>query len=323
MMRKETTVYCRAFHYVQKCFVIILLFLVSKTTMEAQPQSTAIDSTHHELPTVVVDGLGGSAPVRTLNRGRVVWHMSALNRLPQIMGNSDPLRYAQTLPGIQTNNEYDSGLHIYGCDNSHNILTIADVPIYNANHLLGLFSTFNPSHYQQMSINKCATDASFSNRLGGQIELSLEQTPVDTVGGEFTIGLISSQGTIRIPIGHNSSLTLSGRLSYLNLLYGYALKNDGMRLHYSFADGNATWLWNPDSCNKVWVDAYWGATEPKCVKTDILLKWACSGAMLWYLRTGTTSLMPLHAYATPFTSAVTIIHSHLIIPFLHFLFLHQ
>ena len=50
--------------------------------------------------------------------------------------------------------EYDAGLHIQGCDNSHNLISIEGVPVYNASHLLGFFSTFNPSHFSRMSITK-------------------------------------------------------------------------------------------------------------------------------------------------------------------------
>ena len=77
--------------------------------------------------------------------------------LPQVLGSADPVRYAQMLPGVQTNGECRSGIHIQGCDNGHNFISIGGVPIYNVNHLLGIFSTFNALHYPSMSLSLMPT----------------------------------------------------------------------------------------------------------------------------------------------------------------------
>ena len=63
--------------------------------------------------------------------------MKFMENMPQILGNADPMHYAQMLPGVQTNNEYQGGIHVQGCDNEHNQITIGGVPVYNAVHLLG------------------------------------------------------------------------------------------------------------------------------------------------------------------------------------------
>ena len=50
--------------------------------------------------------------------------VSALQEMPKIMGNTDPLHVAELLPGVQTSSEYDAGLHILGCDNAHNEVSL-------------------------------------------------------------------------------------------------------------------------------------------------------------------------------------------------------
>lgn len=47
-----------------------------------------------------------------------------INTLPKILGNTDPIHYLQTMPGISTNNEYDAGIHIMGCSTGHNLVGI-------------------------------------------------------------------------------------------------------------------------------------------------------------------------------------------------------
>ena len=57
------------------------------------------------LDTVVVKGNTFSRTVRNRADGSFVWDMQMMDFLPKIMGNADPMHYAQMLPGIQTNNE--------------------------------------------------------------------------------------------------------------------------------------------------------------------------------------------------------------------------
>lgn len=184
--------------------------------------------------------------------------MEFMHRLPKILGNADPMHYTQLLPGIQTNAEYDAGLHIQGCENSHNIISIAGVPVYNASHLLGLFSTFIPSHFSRMSIIKNATAGEGYSCIGGILSMELHDTIPQKTKGEFSVGLMSSQGTIKIPFGKKAALFTSMRLSYLNMLYSPLLKIDNGQLFYSFGDINATYLQKIGKKHTMQIDIYSG-----------------------------------------------------------------
>ncbi len=241
------------------------------------PPSLSDTIENYELEEVIVSKSISKASPNVLSRGKVSWEMSSISLLPQFLGNADPMRYAHTLAGVQTNNDYDSGMHIYGCDNSHNMVSIEGVPIYNANHLLGLFSTFNPSHYSRFSIDKTATNATFPNRLGGNLQFESPHTIANSISGNLSLGLISSQGTLRLPTGKHSSLIISGRGSFINLLYGYALKYEESQMRYSFADTNISWDWKPSDEDHVCVDSYWGGDWSKLheqrYSADLKLNW--------------------------------------------------
>ena len=177
-----------------------------------------------------------------------------LQSLPKILGNTDPMQFVRLLPGVQTNSECDAGVHILGCDNAHNEISIGGVPIYGANHLLGLFSVFNPSHFTQMDFS----ESSRSNRLGGMVTMNLPDTLEKNVCGDFTVGMMSSQGSLGFRLGKNSHLKLSARRSYLNLLYGSWLKVQDSDLGYGFGDYNLTYLYTPTGKDKLWFDFYCG-----------------------------------------------------------------
>ena len=184
--------------------------------------------------------------------------VSALASLPSILGNSDPLHFAQMLPSMQSSSELDAGIHIQGCDHQHNLISIDGVPVYDASHLLGLFSVFNPGHFKSMTYSTVADGV---NRLGGSIDMQTDRDIPSATGGEVSLGLMSAQGTLRVPVSQKAVLAISGRRSFLNLLYGNAVELDGEPLQYGFSDLNATAVWAPSAKDCIWADFYYGSDE--------------------------------------------------------------
>ena len=230
------------------------------------------------LDDVVVVSDVYSSYLKPQNNGKTIeWNMQMMHRLPKILGNADPMHYVQLLPGVQTNSEYDAGLHVQGCDNMHNMVAIGGVPVYNAAHLLGLFSVFNPSHYPAMSFSKSLSECMVSGRLGAELNMDLPHALPDSINGEISTGLISSQGTLRLPINKKSALFVSLRTSYLNLLYGPLLSFDDYKLKYGFSDMNITYLYTPNKYNRVWLDVYAGHDNASILETSsskIIAKWS-------------------------------------------------
>ena len=80
----------------------------------------------------------------------------------------------------------------------------------------------------------------------------------EKTAGELAVGLISSQGTIKIPLNMKTALTLSLRGAYINLLYGKWLKADDNQVEYSFSDCNLTLVHTFDKRNSLTFDFYAG-----------------------------------------------------------------
>lgn len=238
------------------------------------------------LDTVTVKGNSFTSTVMNRTDGGLVWNMQLMDNLPKILGNADPMHYVQMLPGIQTNNEFKSGVNIQGCDQSHNLLTIGGVPIYNVSHLLGFFSTFNPSHYPMFTLYKSPPFAGAGNRLGGVLDMEASDEVADSVNGEYSIGLISSQGTLRAPLGRRTMLTASLRGSYVNLLYSRWLRADNQQIKYSFYDVNATLVHHIDQHHTLSLDFYGGnddvSLSERHYSADMADKWGNTmGAVHW------------------------------------------
>ncbi len=198
----------------------------------------------------------------------------SLRTMPMLLGSSDPVRLARYLPSLQASTEIDYGLHIQGNDHSHNLVSSGGVPIYGASHLLGIFSVFNPSHFESFHYS---TGAPGYNRLGGMLDMKLPETMPDKAEGDFSLGLLAFQGTLRAPVG-KSSLAVSLRRSYVNLLYSHFLRIGERPLTYGFTDANLTWQWQPSGRDRIWFDAYFGDD-----KTRMSTLTNAYGADFWWM----------------------------------------
>ena len=172
--------------------------------------------------------------------------------VPSFLGNADPIRFVRLLPSVQMNSEIEAGIYMQGSEHSHTLVSQAGVPIYGISHLLGLFSVFNTPHYKGMQYS---TTSRQETRMGGMVNMELPDTVAKVWGGDFSLGLLNAQGTVDIPLG-TSSLKVSARRTFVNLLYGNLLKYAEFPIRYGFTDANVTWTWKPGKRDKIWADFF-------------------------------------------------------------------
>lgn len=247
--------------HLKKVFVIVPLLLIFSIETFSQPDTLwyILDSTVF-VSRKNTSGLRGRANQFSLDSG-------LSSALPRIFGSAEAFRLIQYLPGVQTNAEYDNGIRIQGCDNSHNHISIDGIPVYGSTHFLGLFSIFNNSHFKSLEYS---SQSLIPNRLGGEINMIPKTDIHKGVTGDFEIGLMSSQGTVIVPFGEKLEVGVSMRLSYLNLLYGKFLEIDDNPLRYSFGDFNFSLLWNVSDNDKIWAESYFGRDMLKYSYSSLL-----------------------------------------------------
>lgn len=183
--------------------------------------------------------------------------MQGIKNLPNFLGTADPIRYLQTLPGINTNNELHSGIHIHGCDDYHNIISINGAPIYYPNHLLGLFSPFIPEHFTSIEVEKSNLSGDFPNRIGGNVSLLTKYKDLKKWNISANIGLIGVDATVGVPLAKNHNLFISARASLISLIYSKLLSFQNLSFKYDFQDYNLTYSYNGKD-DEVVLSGYYG-----------------------------------------------------------------
>ena len=234
--------------------VIAAISLLACLGLKAQEPDTVANLsldrsviTERAVPPMILNQKGISG---TINADKIA-------AIPSFLGNADPIRFVRLLPSVQVNTEVEGGLYMQGSDHSHTLISQSGVPIYGASHLLGFFSVFNTPHFKGMHY---ATSAGQESRIGGVIDMQLPDTVARRWSGDFSVGLLSAQGTFDIPMG-KSSLKISARRTFINLVYGNILQFAGYPIRYGFTDANLTWTWKPGTRDRVWVDVFGGLDQ--------------------------------------------------------------
>lgn len=228
-------------------------FTVPPDTVTAV-QDTLPDYVLNEL--MVVSRIPG--PMVSKSGNAVVVSIQGMQNMPKFLGTADPMRYLQTLPGVQVNTESSAGIFIQGCEDHHTILSIDGAPVFYPNHLLGLFSSFIPAHFEDMKVETSCHDAAFPNRLGGGVSLHSYTESDRPIGIEGNVGLIGSELTVPVRLGDRGFLSLSARTSYIGMLYSSLLSFNDMDIGYEFQDFNLTGSWEPGDNDRIVLSAFFG-----------------------------------------------------------------
>ena len=256
------------------------------------------------LDSITVSAWRDRRATRDDAQGATVWDMRRMDEMPQVFGTADPIRLVQMLPGVQTNSEYRSGINIQGCDNQHNRVTIDGVTVWNVNHLLGLYSTFNAEHFATARIARGVTGAASANHLGGTLAMETAGALADSTRITLDAGLIATSGTAQWVLGRRTSATISLRESHVNLLYSNWLKADGEPLRYRFHDANVTLRHELNGRNALQLDFYNGADvahfQTGATWGDLRGRWGNTLAALHWNCAAPSAKIRTTAYVTEF-----------------------
>jgi hypothetical protein len=145
--------------------------------------------------------------------------MSTIKNIPVILGERDVLKSIQLLPGIKSAGEGGSGFYVRGGSADQNLILLDDIPVYNASHFLGFFSTFNPDAVEDITVYKTGMPAQYGGRLSSVLDIRMKEGSREGFSASGGIGLISSKITLEGPVQKNkSSFLISARRTYIDAL---------------------------------------------------------------------------------------------------------
>ena len=165
--------------------------------------------------------------------------MTQIRNTPAILGEADILKTIQLMPGVQAGTEGFSGLYVRGGGPDQNLILLDGIPIYNADHMLGVFSIFTPEAMKKVTLFKGSFPARYGGRLSSIVDIRTNDGDMQNYHGTVSVGLLTSKLHLEGPIlKDKTSFCLTGRRTYLDLVARPFLPED-KKYNYYFYDINA------------------------------------------------------------------------------------
>ncbi|TGE26230.1 TonB-dependent receptor [Hymenobacter metallicola] len=191
---------------------------VPLTLADNQTRSIRLKAQGVQTGEVVVTGQKPDANVRSTEMGTNRLDMKTVKLVPALLGEVDVIRSIQLLPGISTVGEGASGFNVRGGGVDQNLILLDEAPIYNASHLFGLFSTFNPDAVKDIKLVKGGIPAQYGGRLSSLLDVRMKEGNTQRLGVSGGVGLIMSRLAVEAPIVKDKgSFIVAGRRSYGDL----------------------------------------------------------------------------------------------------------
>lgn len=228
------------------------------------------------------------SPLPTLRTRVASLSARAIDIMPRRMGAKDPLKLLALLSGAATTGELTNGMMVQGCGASLNRYEIDGAGVVNPEHMLGLYSAFNGPHFAATALAPNGHLASQSNFIGALITARTPSQPDTAVWVEAAAGFIEAHASASFPLTSRSSLRLSARRSYLDLLFPGALHIDHGQLRYNFDDFNTTFISQMGSVGTLRVNGFY-SSDRLGLHDDL---YDTDGHFAWHNAMGAVSLEP-------------------------------
>ncbi len=249
---------------------------------ENMQQNFFLNNIAQTLEEVVIKAPLGGSQLKTTQMGVARLTAREMKHIPQLMGERDPLKAIQLLPGIKPASEGSSGLFVRGGAADQNLILLDEAVVYNAAHLLGFFSTFNADVIKDVTVYKGGMPAQYGGRLSSVIDVRMNDGNNQDFSVSGGLGLISSKLNIEGPLQKGvSSFLVSGRSTYIDPFL--KLSKDSMvnRNKIGFYDLNAKLNYRLSNKDQLFLSGYFGSDHLAAGK-EISLRWGnATGTLRW------------------------------------------
>lgn len=185
--------------------------------------------------------------------------MKEINKIPVLFGEQDILKTLTLTPGVKSLGEGNGGLYVRGGDNSQNLILLDEATVYNANHLLGFFSTFNSDAIKDVTLYKGTAPAEYGGRLSSVLDVKMNDGSNQKFHVGAGLGLISSRINVEGPIVKDKgSFLITGRRTYADMFLKLSGDEQLSANELYFYDLNAKANYIMNDKNRIYLSGYLG-----------------------------------------------------------------
>ncbi|WP_240312728.1 TonB-dependent receptor [Flavihumibacter solisilvae] len=249
-------------------------------------QSTSLDIPLQVAPAameeVIVQGEKKLKRTNTVALGIQQLTMNQVRKIPAFMGEPDLVKALLTLPGITTVGEGASGFNVRGGNVDENLIIMDEAPVFNASHMLGFFSVFNPDAVKNVTLYKGAFPSEYGGRASSVLDIRMKDGNNQHLAVNGGIGNIFSRLSVEGPLQKDkSSFIVAARRSYIDVLAKPFLKAEDRDNTLYFYDLTAKANYTINENNTLFLSGYFGR-DVFGVGDEARFKWGnATGTLRW------------------------------------------
>lgn len=243
-----------------------------------------------------------SRPVTDVNSthmGSSFIDQKMLTRMPKLLGEADVLRSVSALPGVVNAGEGTSGFFVRGGSADQNLVLMDDAPLFNANHLFGFYSVYNPDILKSYELHRSGISARYGGRISSILDVSLRDGNEEKMKYEIGVSPISGKFSMDGPLSDKLTFLVAVRGAFpgyiMKLFPNRNIKNSSGH----FYDGNLKFKYKLNAKNTVSFSGYHSADGFK-FPNDTTYQWKNTlGTLKWS-----------HMFNNNFTGIATVVKSN-------------
>lgn len=135
------------------------------------------------------------------------------------MGEGDPIRWSQGLPGVSTGADGSSAMFVHGSNMGSILFSLDGVPVYGYSHILGLTTAIPSSVMESTSLSKGGFEGRYGNFTAAHLNIITRDPAIDKLHAEGTLNNFLAGAAAEAPVGHGMSFMASARISPIGLEY--------------------------------------------------------------------------------------------------------
>lgn len=254
------------------------------------------------LNEVVVSANRFSSKLTTTQIGSENIAIDQIKKMPTLFGETDIVKSITLLPGVKSAGDGTTGFQVRGGTAAQNLILLDDVPIYNAGHVVGIFSTFNDDVLSHATLYKGLVPAQFGGAASSILDVATQSGETSGFHAGFDIGLLSSNAYIQGPLANGKvSYQVAARRSYFDLFL--KATDDYKDNTIYFYDINAKVTYKPTNNDRLSL-ALFSAKDRMGMKDLMDMDWGNKSASLqWFHRYGEHTTSNTSLLASDFSSA--------------------
>ncbi|MGC6421988.1 MAG: TonB-dependent receptor [Flavobacteriaceae bacterium] len=264
----------------------------------------ALEEAMETLDEVVVsEGLNENIESEMVGKSRL--SVLETENIPLVLGEQNILKAATILPGISTAGEAATGFNVRGGKADQNLMLLNKGILINPNHFFGIFQALNPFVINSLNVYKGAIPIIYEGRTSSVFELTTKAPATDRFRGKVSVGPITANALLEVPIRKQRSGLMVGFRSAHSDWLMRALDDPKLKKSAaSFSDGIVTYddqLTDKDQINAT----IYRSNDAFQIASDSLYRYTNGlAAINWRHRFTPNQGMQLHASASAYDFSI-------------------